>query len=91
MNDIAWFLHRVPETVDTGALITHIIHFQRIVGTVRTDSVVSSDAAENVSHIAAHGVYFFTLPGSHAATFQKDCRNVTGTCRVIVGAACAYI
>ena len=91
VNDISWLFHRVPEAVDAGALISDIIHFQRIVGAVRTDSVVSSNAAENVSHIAAHGVYFFTLPGSHAATFQKDCRNVTGTCRVIVGAACAYI
>ena len=91
VNDISWFFHRVPEAVDAGTLIADIIHFQRIVGTVRTDSVVSSDAAENVSHIATHGIHFFTLPGSHAATFQKDCRNVTGTCRVIVGAACAHI
>ena len=91
MNDIAWFLHRIPETVDTGALITHIIHFQRIVCTVGTDSVIGSDAAEDISYISSHGIHFLPFPGSHTAAFQKDRRNMEGTCRIIVGAACAHI
>ena len=91
MNNIAWFLHRVPETVDTGALITHIIHFQRIVRTVGTDSVIGSDAAEDISYISSHGIHFLPFPGSHTAAFQKDRRNMEGTCRIIVGAACTHI
>ena len=91
LDNIARLFHRIPEAVNAGTLVTHIIHLQRIVRAVGTDSVVCSDTAQDIPHIAAHGIYLFSLPGSHTASFQKNCRNITGTCRIIVGASCAYI
>ena len=91
MNDIAWFLDRVPETVDTGTLVTYVIHLQRIIGAVGADSSVGPNAAENIPHIPAHGIHFLPLPGSHTSPFQKHSRNIAGTCRIIIGAACTHI